>query len=90
MRITTEQIRTEFGSFPEALFWIRWLLYYLALVKIVLKVLLPFSATYECAAGLPTLFLMKTKHRSDLRFTLSSASQSINRLAAAKQAQRSQ
>jgi hypothetical protein len=68
-------------------------LYYSALAKTVLKILLAFPTTYECEVGFSSLLQIKTKHRSrlnvedDLRCALSSVSTRIKKLAVEKQAQ---
>jgi hypothetical protein len=77
----------------EAQFWICRLLDYPALTKTVLKILLPFPATYDCDIGFSTLLQIKTNHGSrhnvegDLQCTLSSTSPRVKKLAAVKQAQ---
>jgi hypothetical protein len=88
-------IESEFSSFSEKQFSVRRLLDYPALAKTVLKILLPFPATYECEVLFSSLLQIKTKHRSrlnvedDLRCALFSTSPRIGKLAAEKQAQRS-
>jgi hypothetical protein len=86
-------IKSEFSSFSETQFWVRRLLDYPAVAKTVLKILLPFTTTYECEVGFSSLLQIKTKHRSglnvkdDLRCSLPSTSPRIKKLAVEKQVQ---
>jgi hypothetical protein len=79
-------IKSEFSSFSETQVRVRRLLDYSALVKTVLKILLPFPTTYECEVGFSSLLQIKNKHRSrlnvedDLRCALSSTSPRIKKL----------
>jgi hypothetical protein len=91
--INNTGIKSEFSFFLETQFCFRRLLYYPALAKPVLKILLPFPTIYECEVGLSSLLQIKTKYRSglnvedDLRCALSSTSPRFKKLAAEKQAQ---
>jgi hypothetical protein len=57
-------IKRKFSSFLEAQFWIYGLVGYPALTNTVLKILLPFPATYDCEVEFSALLEIKTKHRS--------------------------
>jgi hypothetical protein len=84
-------IKSKYSSFLEAQFWICGLLGFPVLTNTVLKILLPFPATYDCEVGFSTSLQIKTKHRSrlsvegGLQCALSSTSLRVKKLQAVKQ-----
>ena len=72
-------------------FWCKMFSQYPLISKLVLKIILPFSTTYECESGFSSLLTIKSKNRNrlnvehDLRCALSKTTPQFDKLVSQKQ-----